>query len=415
MPGFSDFGPEMVESMQNIIVTGGYEANYVVGFAKGLAANGIDICVDSCDDSAGRLDAAGIANVNLRGSVAEGRRPSQKLVTMCVYYARLMLLLWGNRGATVHFIGSFRDEMLLWEGIFLNLWFRVTAGRYLYTVHNVLPHRYRESRFFRMIYRWIYAIPDRLLVHTDLAGEQLTAEFGVPEEKIQITSIGLNEEIPQSDLTVAQARERLGVGTEDPCILFFGKIIEYKGLDLLLSAFDLLPISNVSLIIAGAFRSRAYRSKILAQLDGMARRCQVRFHDRFIPNEEVEVFFKASTVFCLPYRHICQSGMIFLAPAFGVPMVTTDVGALREFVDGKLGIVCRGDDAASLAEALSAVLREPDRFSRAMILEHGRKYCWKEVCRELVPLYIARPPRAAQPVVTPANEKPARAFSSERL
>jgi glycosyltransferase involved in cell wall biosynthesis len=147
----------------------------------------------------------------------------------------------------------------------------------------------------------------------------------------------------------------------------------------------------------------------------MARRSQVRLQDRFIQNEEVEVFFKASTLLCLPYRHICQSGIAFLAPAFGVPMVTSDAGALREFVDGKLGVVYRGGDVASLADALCAVIQEPDRFSRAAILGHGRRYCWKEVCRELVPLYTAHPLPATQPLMTPSSEKPAPAYSSERI
>jgi glycosyltransferase involved in cell wall biosynthesis len=378
-----------MDEAMNIIVTGGFEANYIVGFCKGLAANGVELCVVSCDETASRLTAAGIRNVNLRGSVIEGRPAWRKLANLGSYYARLILMLFRNRGATVHFIGIFRDALILWEGIFLNLCFRLAAGRYLYTVHNVLPHNMRENGFQRWIYRRIYAIPDVVLVHTRLAREQLMHEFGVPEHKIQLTSVGLNEEIPECGVTVSEARGRIGLGGSEQGILFFGKLDEYKGLDLLLAAFDALPIPEARLIIAGTFRNSAYRTRILAQLDGMRRRAEVRLDERFVPNEEVGIYFNACDVLCLPYRDICQSGLLFLGPRFGIPIVATDVGSFREFMEEKLGLVTRTNDAPGIADALGQVLRAPDLFSSAAILDHARKYRWVNVCRPLVPLYSA--------------------------
>lgn len=374
----------------NLILTGGFEANFTVGFARGLAANGVELCVVSCDETAPRLTAAGIANLNLRGSLAEDRPFWIKLVNLARYYVRLLFLLVRQRGATVHFTGIFRNEFILWEGLVLNLCFRLLAGRYIYTVHNVLPHSRERSRLFRWLYRRIYQLPDMLLVHTHRARQQLIEEFGVPEFKLRLTSLGLNEEMPVTGLTRAEARGRLGFGEDEPLILFFGKIDEYKGLDLLLAAFDRLVFPKARLIIAGAFRNSAYRSDLLEQLKQLRRRKDVHLHERFIPNGEAEVFFKACDVLCLPYRNIYQSGLVFLGPRFGIPMVTTDVGALREFVGDDLGIVSRTNDAAGIADALGAFLAAPDRFPRAEILNRAQKYRWTSVCRELVPLYASR-------------------------
>jgi len=373
--------------VMNIIITNGFEANFSVGFARGLAANGVELCVVSCDETASRLTAAGIANLNLRGSLAEGRPSWMKLCNLIRYYARLLLLLIRNRGATVHFTGIFRNELILWEGLFLNLCFRLLAGRYLYTVHNILPHSRGQSRFYRWIYRRIYQVPHMLLVHTRLARQQLIVEFGVLEHKIQLTSIGLNEEMPITGMTAAEARDRLGFGEEERCILFFGKIEEYKGLDLLLAAFDRLALAEARLVIAGAFRNSTYRTGILEQLQQMRRRKDVHLHERFIPNEEAEIFFKVCNVICLPYRSIYQSGLLFLGPRFGIPIVTTDVGSLREFVGEGFGIVTQTNDAAGIADALGILLGEPDQFPRAEIANRAQKYKWTNICRELVPLY----------------------------
>jgi glycosyltransferase involved in cell wall biosynthesis len=396
----------MRRQRMNIIVTGGFEANFVVGFAKGLAANGVEFTVVSCDATESRLADAGIPNVNLRRSL-DGHRPLlAKFKNLFRYYIRLLLLLFSNRGGTVHFIGIFRNKLILWDGLILNLCFRLLAGRYLYTVHNVLPHNRERSRFYRWIYRWIYRIPHILLVHTERGREQLIQEFGVSRDRIHLTSIGLNEEMPVTSLTRSEARHRLGFEGNQQLILFFGKIDHYKGLDLLLTAFESLPFPNTRLIVAGGIRSPEFGKSIRLQLETMSRRAHVHFFERFIPNEEAEVFFKASDVLCLPYRQIYQSGLVFLGPRFGIPMISTDVGALREFIGDTLGLVTRTNNPAGLADALKEFLSAPEKFSSTEILNRGRQFQWANVCRGLVPLYHRRTRR-------PSSNQPAAGVASD--
>ena len=242
-------------------------------------------------------------------------------------------------------------------------------------------------------------MPHRLLVHTRRAGRQLVEEFGVPPEKILHTSIGLNEEMPVTALTPAEARARLGLEADEQVILFFGKIDAYKGLDVLLEVFGQLNAPRARLVVAGVFRAAAYRETILRQIAGMERRDRVQLHERFVPNEEAEVFFKAADVLCLPYRQIYQSGLVFLGPRFGLPLVTADVGSLRENVeDDRLGLVSPTNDAAGLAQALDEFFAEPGRFPRAAITAAVQRHRWETVCRELVPLYTPpRPARRASP------------------
>jgi glycosyltransferase involved in cell wall biosynthesis len=73
----------------------------------------------------------------------------------------------------------------------------------------------------------------------------------------------------------------------------------------------------------------------------------------YIPNDEAEVYFKAADLLVLPYRHIYQSGVLFLGYSFGLPVVVTDVGALsEEVVEGRTGCVCRPEDSVDLARAI---------------------------------------------------------------
>ena len=69
------------------------------------------------------------------------------------------------------------------------------------------------------------------------------------------------------------------------------------------------------------------------------------FGAEFIPDEETEIYFKAADVLVLPYRHIYQSGVLFLGYSFGLPVLAADVGSLKdEIVEGKTGFVFRPED-----------------------------------------------------------------------
>ena len=73
----------------------------------------------------------------------------------------------------------------------------------------------------------------------------------------------------------------------------------------------------------------------------------------FIPDDEAEVYFKAADVFVLPYRHIYQSGVLFLGHSFGLPVLAADVGSLKdEIIEGKMGFVFRPEDPVDLARAI---------------------------------------------------------------
>ncbi len=378
----------------NLILPNGFEANFTLGFIKGLVANKVTVLVLSCDDTEGKLKAAGIPSINVRGSLDENRAVGEKVRNLLRYYARTMLLLYRYRGGTVHFTGILDARRILLEGLLLHLWARLTAARYIYTVHNVLPHGRDQSRFFRRFYRVAYRVPHLLVVHVPSARDQLIKEFRIPADRILLSSIGLNEEMPITSLTRAEARRKLGLGENEKVILSFGRIDEYKGLDLLIAAFDELTLAEMRLVVAGPFGDSNYRRRILDAMSRARRTVQISLHEGFVPNEEGEVFFKAADVLCLPYRNIYQSGLVFLAPRFGLPIVSTNVGSMSEFIAEDTGVIAQTNDVAGIRDALRLFFERIDRFQRDRIAAHAQKYRWSEICRQLVPFYVVQPDRA---------------------
>lgn len=378
----------MLHNKISLILPAGFERNFTLGFIKGLHANGVAMRVLSSDEEAPTLAALGVAQRNVRGGFDTGRGFLQKAAQLVRYYALSLMELLRHSGSTVHYIGLFQNRRILFDGLVFNALIRVVAGRYIYTVHNVLPHGKEHSSFYRRVYRWVYRIPHVLLVHTRRAQKQLMEEFNVPQEKVRLSSLGLNEEVPMTDLTPAEARQELGVKRTKKVILFFGKIDEYKGLDILLEAFEKVDVQESRLLIAGAFRNDDHRERILEQLECSPRKEDIELDERHIPNKEIETYFKAADVLCLPYRNIYQSGLLFLGSYFGLPIVATDVGELREFVEGdRLGVIAKIGSAEGIREALTEFFQRQSDFPRDAISRNVRKYRWDGVCEKLLDLY----------------------------
>jgi glycosyltransferase involved in cell wall biosynthesis len=172
-----------------------------------------------------------------------------------------------------------------------------------------------------------------------------------------VIPFGINNAVPDTGLTPAEAKQRLGIEEGDRTILFFGTIAPYKGLEYLVDAFQRIANQHGShrLIIAGRPRkgSEKYWDALQETIRLGDRPDRILQKIDYIPDEETEVYFKAADALILPYTHIFQSGVLFLGYSFGLPVIATDVGALSEdIVEGKTGLVCAPRDPVDLARAI---------------------------------------------------------------
>lgn len=152
------------------------------------------------------------------------------------------------------------------------------------------------------------------------------------------------------------AKEHLGL-TKDKVILYFGLVRPYKALGRLIEAMKHLgeEFSEVELLVAGEFYDS--KTKYLDLIDSSPEPSRITVVDKFISNEEVELYFKAADVVCLPYRSGTQSGIQMMAYGFGVPVVVTDVGGLAEcVVEGKTGTIVPESEPKLIAEGIERVL-----------------------------------------------------------
>ncbi len=137
------------------------------------------------------------------------------------------------------------------------------------------------------------------------------------------------------------ARNKLGIDPKVKLCLFFGFIRKYKGLDLLLEAFQEEDVMNsdIRLLVAGEFYEDEKPYLEILSKNNLA--SKVYWHTHFISDSDVKYYLSAADVIIQPYRNATQSGVTPLAYHFEIPMIVSNVGGLPGLVkDHQVGLVC---------------------------------------------------------------------------
>jgi glycosyltransferase involved in cell wall biosynthesis len=149
-----------------------------------------------------------------------------------------------------------------------------------------------------------------------------------------------------------RACEELNIDPTKKNLLFFGFIRDYKGLDLLIDAFNKLD-NSYNLIIAG----ECYGSfdKYTQMINNSPLKENIHVFTDYIPDNKVPHFFGAADVCILPYKSATQSGITSIAYHFGVPIIATDVGGLKESITHEsTGLIVPEPSSTLIAEAIKS-------------------------------------------------------------
>lgn len=180
------------------------------------------------------------------------------------------------------------------------------------------------------------------------------------------------------------AIQKLNLDTSKKYLLFFGLIRDYKGLDIVLKAMatEQLRNSDIQLIVAGEYYSN--REEYEQLIRELAIKDKVELHTRFIPDDEVYLYFCAADMVVQPYKHATQSGVTQICYHFNKPMLVTNVGGLPEIVpDNKVGFVVAPDEQSVANAILRFYNEEKEQEFVQNIQEEKKKYSWKVMAEKV--------------------------------
>jgi glycosyltransferase involved in cell wall biosynthesis len=200
-----------------------------------------------------------------------------------------------------------------------------------------------------------YRFADALFVHSDYQAQELAAFADVSTEKVYVVPHGpyTHGEVEASQVDL---RAKWGLPVDErPVALFFGKLRDDKNLDGLIRALGGME-RPPHLVVAGREddRHRGFEFyRTLAQKVDVGP--HITFLPRFIEDQEVAELFGAADWAALPYKETftSQSGVLNVAAHYECPVLVSSAPVLRETVQkSNIGVVCRGDGPAALAEGI---------------------------------------------------------------
>lgn len=200
---------------------------------------------------------------------------------------------------------------------FISKFLSIYKIKTLFLIHNVLPHEVKKWDFF--LAQLAFSSTKRFVT--------LSAK-----EKKRLTYMRVNAQIKSlwhplynmfsiQKISKMEARQQLGLSENELTLLFFGIIRPYKGLNLTLKTISQLREKGLfpTLLIAGQFWENINDYRSLINRLGISN--QVIIENRYIPNEEVGLYFSAADIFLAPYLEGTQSGSVTIALSYGLPVI----------------------------------------------------------------------------------------------
>ena len=245
----------------------------------------------------------------------------------------------------------------------------------LLTVHDPIPHgkiSWFENFFRRKLF---FHANKNLLFLSKALLNPFCKEYGINQDHIFFSALSVYDVL---------TRYNVGENIYGNYILFFGRIKPYKGVDLLIDAFEKsgLPMKGAKLVIAG-------KGEISHEQQNLDK--NIILINRFIENAELANLIYHCRYVVLPYLTATQSGCVMSAFAFNKPVLATNVGDLPLTIENKkTGLICKENDEKALCEALlemySMNLEDLEQNIKGKYQENGA-FSWNSIARRLAECY----------------------------
>ena len=215
---------------------------------------------------------------------------------------------------------------------------------------------------------------DKMIVLNSSIRHKLIASLRFPEEKIEIIPSGIDTK----ELDCVKAKKKGGE------ILFAGRLVPQKNVDVLLKAFSLVEGSRLTIIGEGTERPRLLK---LAKTLGISNR--VNFL-KPVPRKELIQRMKAAAAFVMPSRRENFGIAPLEAMYCGTATISTNTEGPKDYINDKEnGMLAEIGDARHLADSLMTVLS--DGTLRRRLERNGRKtaakYDWNNIVKRISQLY----------------------------
>jgi len=229
---------------------------------------------------------------------------------------------------------------------------------------------------------------DYVTADSENTRNDLMTLLDVPPERVEVVYSGVDRRFRPIEDEVILETARRKYGLHFPFMLYVGTIEPRKNLRRLLQAYTILRQQRRArhkLVLAGGL-GWLYED-ILQDVEELVAEQEVVYLGR-IPDDDLPVLYSLCDVFVFPSLYEGFGLPPLEAMACGTPVICSNSSSLPEVV-GDAGILVSAEDVDGLADAMGALLNDPDR--RAMLaqraLERAHRFTWEAAAERMLNIY----------------------------
>jgi glycosyltransferase involved in cell wall biosynthesis len=156
-------------------------------------------------------------------------------------------------------------------------------------------------------------------------------------------------------------------------LLFFGQIKKVKGVDILLEAVAYVANKGYKLVLLLAGKpwktDLQYYQRLIKDLKIEE---IVKTDFRYIPDDEVPLFYSKADLVVLPYREIYQSGAVLLAMSYNKPVLCSNLNSFKEIINHQQnGLLFKNEDIEDLSNKIIYAMN--NKSSLQLLAENSTK------------------------------------------
>ena len=225
------------------------------------------------------------------------------------------------------------------------------------------------GKFFHVIYRRVFQKARGIISSNHAKIQEIHERYGVPLERMMVGPNGFDEALFNHLPSPHEARAHLGFPQDKRIVLYAGSTLGWKGTDIIRDIAKALP--DILFVIVGAHAEKQEGNMV---------------HIRKQDLRRVPMYLRAADVLIAPYRSDTERAQRYFSPikifeymASGIPFVTTDLPAVREFLNEDNAFLVKEYSAKAFEETIRyAFDHREERERRAKnAKEQSRYFSWQ--------------------------------------
>ena len=235
-----------------------------------------------------------------------------------------------------------------------------------------------------------------ITVMTKMAANILQENYKVTSDKIHIIPHGTP---PMPSVPIELAKEALGLNGRT-ILSTFGLLSRDKGIHNAIKALPELVKErpDILYLVIGATHPQVrlrvgekYRKRLVRLVKKLKLENNVKFHNRFLTQDELIQYLQATDVYICPYVNVDQlsSGTVTYALGAGRAIVSTPFHYATEVLAEGRGLLCKFRSPMSITKSIRQLLENPEQRTNIekLAYEYGLEMTWAKVASKYASLF----------------------------